>query len=450
MRFLQVRRGLNLVRPLGLSGIVFACAILAVGYGNGVEWLFRPLTGGPATHPLTATAIALLGFGILCWRPRRRSRLPTVMGGAALALGVLRLAEISLDQDLLSTITPFYGIVRDSQAAGTPIATGTNTATMVVLLSVALILNGQRRFTIAQVLAFLALGFPLVSITGYAYGVDRFFGRMALTTVVAALPVGAAILLAGAHRGILRSILSPWVGGRIARVQILLGYVVPFLIGYALLTAAARQPAELFGLFIVLVSAFISGLIAFSAVIQENMDMRRRGAERRLAFAATRDPLTDLPNRRLLFDEGPRELDRAARNHSPVSLLMLDIDHFKHLNDRYGHGAGDAVLKRVGELIRGELRRQDLPARYGGEEFVVLLPDTPVEGAARLAEMLRQRIAEECFACFEGDAFAVTVSVGCAENQDSNKFPGLLSLADDALYRAKALGRNRVELAGPV
>jgi diguanylate cyclase (GGDEF)-like protein len=447
MQFPQIRRSLNLVRPLGASGIMFACAMLVIGYGSGSEWLYRPLANGPSTHPLTATAMALLGFGILSWRPRRDCLCSSVMGGAALALGLLRLAEISLDRDLLSTITPFYGIVRDSQAAGTPIATGANTATMVVLMSVALILNNRQKHTIAQFFAFLALGFPLVSVTGYAYGVDKFYGRMALTTVVAALPVGAAILLAGAHRGVLRSVLSPWVGGRIARVQILLGYVVPFLIGYALLTVAARQPAELFGLLIVLVSAFISGLIVFSAVIQEYVDKQRRGAERRLALAATHDPLTDLPNRRLLFDAGPRELDRAARNHSPVSVLMVDIDNFKQLNDRFGHAAGDEVLRRVADMIRSELRRQDLPARYGGEEFAVLLPDTSAEGAAQLAEKLRRRIADEFFGSFERDAFAVTISVGCAENEDGGEFHQLLCSADDALYRAKAMGRNRVELA---
>jgi diguanylate cyclase (GGDEF)-like protein len=195
------------------------------------------------------------------------------------------------------------------------------------------------------------------------------------------------------------------------------------------------------------VSGLISGLIAFSAVIQENVDRSRRGAERRLVFAATRDPLTDLPNRRLLFEQGSRELDLAMRSNSSMSVLMLDIDHCKQLNDRYGHGIGDAVLKRIAEMIRGVLRSQDLPARYGGEEFVLLLPDTPVEGAARLAEKLRQRIADERFKCFCGDAFAVTISVGCAESRIGSEFHHVIKHADDALYRAKALGRNRVELA---
>lgn len=447
MRFPQIRFCLKLVRPLGLAGLFATCAILASGYVGGAEWLFRPLAGGPATHPLTAIGIALLGLSAISWQPYRCGRIAIPAAAGAVALGVARLVEIVFGVDLLGAVTPFQDVLAAHAAAGKPIATGANTAAMVVLMGAAAILNCTRRSAVAQFLAFAAIGFPLVSITGYAYGVEKFYGRMALSTVVAALPVGLGILLAGAHRGIVRSILSPWVGGRIARVQILLAYAVPFVIGYALLATNAQSPGELFGLFIVLVSAFVSCLIAFSASIQEHVDRSRRRAERELAFAATRDPLTELPNRRLLFDEAPRELDRAARNNSPVSVLMLDIDHFKDLNDRYGHGTGDRVLKRIAELMRIELRRQDLPARYGGEEFVVLLPDTPIDGAAQLAEKLRQRIAEEHFDGLDRDAFGVTISIGCAEKRDDRKLHQLIELADDALYRAKALGRNRVEVA---
>ena len=442
MQFPHIRWALTLVSPLGLTSALFASLILA-GYIAGVEALYRPLSGGPASHPLTALALACLGIGLALWRLRQSSTAALTLAQVALAIALLRLVELALDLDLLVVITPF----QTTLTAGKPILMGVNTAIMTAVLAAALIADIKHRLLTAQALAFVALGFPLVSITGYAYGVDKFHGQMALTTVVAALPLGYGVLFASANRGILRSILSPWVGGRIARVQILLGYMVPFVIGYLLILVAANNPRELFGLFVVMVSAFISGLVAFSAVMQERIDQSRRGAERRLSFAANRDPLTQLPNRRMLLDHAERELERAQRNGSPLSVLMLDIDHFKHINDSFGHAVGDLVLQRIAELMRTVLRKQDLPARFGGEEFVVLLPDTSPEGAAQLAEKLRQRIAAEPFSPLEGCSHPVTVSIGCAAHILGAQFHQALDQADTALYRAKTGGRNRVEMA---
>ncbi|MRR51720.1 MAG: GGDEF domain-containing protein [Rhodocyclaceae bacterium] len=444
MRFPHIRWALSLVPPLGLTSALFASLILA-GYIADVEALYRPLSGGPATHPLTAVSLASLGIGLTFWRLRQPSVAALALAHGALAIAVLRLAELALDVDLLGVVTPF----QTTLAAGKPIRMGVNTALMTATLAAALIADIRHRLLAAQALAFVALGFPLVSITGYAYGVDKFHGQMALTTVVAALPVGFGVLFASSNRGILRSILSPWVGGRIARVQIVLGYLVPFVIGYLLILVATNNPRELFGLFVVMVSAFISGLVAFSAVMQERIDQIRRGAERRLRFAANRDPLTQLPNRRMLLDHAERELERAQRNGTPLSILMLDIDHFKQINDRFGHTVGDQVLQRIAELMRSVLRKQDLPARFGGEEFVVLLPDTDPDGAARLAEKLRQRIAVESFPLLEGNpaSLSISVSIGCADHAQGAKFHQALDRADAALYRAKAAGRNRVEMA---
>jgi diguanylate cyclase (GGDEF)-like protein len=445
MRFAHIRGALTLVRPLGLAAAIFAGFMLA-GHAYGVVPLYRPLSGGPATHPLTALAMMLLGAGLCFWRPRRSSPLTQLLATGALLIGLLRLADLSLGTDLLASVTPIADSLEAQQLAGQPVAMGANTAAMTAILATALVLDSRRNFLAAQFCAFVGLGFPLVAVTGYAYGLDKFHGQMALSTVIAALVAGSGTLVASAQRGVLRAVLSPWVGGRIARTQILLGYVVPFVIGYILIAIAAHNPKELFGLFVVLVSAFISGLIAFSAVFQEGVDKDRRGAERRLAIAATLDPLTELPNRRLLMQAAERELDRAQRHGLPLSVLMVDIDHFKRLNDRHGHLAGDAVLRHVADLMRGTLRKEDLLARYGGEEFVVLLPDTPLAGAAQLAEKLRRRIEATAWDEIAAVQGTVTVSIGCTDNQERNQFAALLNAADAALYLAKAGGRNRVVL----
>lgn len=157
---------------------------------------------------------------------------------------------------------------------------------------------------------------------------------------------------------------------------------------------------------------------------------------------ATVDGLTGLRNRRWLDDAFARQLERAVRVAQPVTLLMIDIDHFKQLNDDYGHLVGDAVLGRVGELLTNGLRPQDLLARYGGEEFAVLLPGMEVAGSVGVAERLRCSIGNT--ASFDGDAAlpSVTISVGLAESRPGETLTSLLVRADSALYRAKHAGRN--------
>jgi diguanylate cyclase (GGDEF)-like protein len=165
-------------------------------------------------------------------------------------------------------------------------------------------------------------------------------------------------------------------------------------------------------------------------------------------LAAT-DPLTGLPNRRSFDEAFKRELAQAARQQKPLSVLMLDVDHFKRFNDRYGHHTGDRVLQEVARTLDGALRKCDFPARYGGEEFCALLPFTPADGAKIAAERIRQAIADMRVEQ-DGIDLQVTVSIGGAEIKDpSNARASVLALrsADDALYDAKEGGRNRVVVA---
>jgi diguanylate cyclase (GGDEF)-like protein len=141
------------------------------------------------------------------------------------------------------------------------------------------------------------------------------------------------------------------------------------------------------------------------------------------------------------------ELMRARRSHLPVSLIMFDLDRFKAINDRHGHLCGDAVLAEVGARMRASLRSSDLKCRYGGEEFLVLLPETPVEGAHRAADTLRQDLAELEIQ-WNGKVIRVTSSFGvaCARSNEVDPTP-LIARADEALYRAKREGRNCVRVA---
>lgn len=156
------------------------------------------------------------------------------------------------------------------------------------------------------------------------------------------------------------------------------------------------------------------------------------------------DGLTQVHNRRHFDEALEREFLRARRHARPLSLLVLDIDFFKRINDQYGHLAGDQVLRELASLVQGRVRRDETIARYGGEEFVVLLPETPLEGAVSLAENLRARIESHSFV-FQGVTIPVTVSIGCATfAQSDSTGPDLFRRADEKLYQAKQGGRNRV------
>jgi len=165
---------------------------------------------------------------------------------------------------------------------------------------------------------------------------------------------------------------------------------------------------------------------------------------------ANTDALTQIANRRHL-DQRLREAVRDAdRGGGPVSLLLMDIDHFKTFNDTFGHQVGDRVLKLIGGILTSMLKGRDLPARYGGEEFAALLPKTALDGAMQIAEQIRATVASSRFRLkSSGRSLGqITVSIGCAEYRPGEPLHDPIARGDQALYRAKREGRNRVSAAG--
>jgi diguanylate cyclase (GGDEF)-like protein len=171
---------------------------------------------------------------------------------------------------------------------------------------------------------------------------------------------------------------------------------------------------------------------------------------RTLAIAETRaatDALTGLPNARSCRDSLKRMVAYAGRTLTPLTAILLDLDHFKQINDRFGHGAGDDALAATGDALTNVLRASDFAGRYGGEEFLLLLPDTDRDGGLEAAEKVRAAIASLEVSQVEA---AITASLGVASYpSDAVDGDALLRMADRALYAAKGAGRDRVELAMP-
>ena len=167
----------------------------------------------------------------------------------------------------------------------------------------------------------------------------------------------------------------------------------------------------------------------------------------RLHRVAVTDPLTGAFNREFLLQRLPQEIETATERDRALSVAMVDVDHFKTVNDHYGHGIGDLVLSEVARRLRGAIRAGDLLVRYGGEEFLAVLPKADAGRAWEVGERMRQRVCERAFEVGDGLALLLRVSIGIAQWRTGELMPDLIERADTALYGAKDRGRNRVEVA---
>ncbi|MFZ2948930.1 MAG: diguanylate cyclase [Desulfuromonadaceae bacterium] len=183
--------------------------------------------------------------------------------------------------------------------------------------------------------------------------------------------------------------------------------------------------------------------------IKKLQDELKRSNELLLELSNT-DHLTGLFNRRFMMEALYKEVHRSIRKGGDLSLILLDIDHFKRVNDNFGHLQGDVVLQMMALLLQKELRSYDCAARYGGEEFVAILPDSSLEESLSVAERIRLAVQGTRFGC-PLDKLCLTISLGVASfsREHSPTVDGFIKMADDALYRAKANGRNRVEFHDP-
>jgi diguanylate cyclase (GGDEF)-like protein len=204
-----------------------------------------------------------------------------------------------------------------------------------------------------------------------------------------------------------------------------------------------------YGLVAIMVTMSVSLANRFTAMLNELEDaVNERTAElsaanAQLAEAARVDPLTDLLNRRGFAEEADAEIQRVFRTGRGFTLILADVDNFKRFNDSHGHACGDHVLKRVADIFCANVRDVDRVARWGGEEFILLLPETELDGAATLAEKLRQTIADNLFE-FDDQRLGITMTFGIASHRKGETLDACIARADTALYHGKERGRNKV------
>lgn len=202
-----------------------------------------------------------------------------------------------------------------------------------------------------------------------------------------------------------------------------------------ILQSGAVQTTTFLGTFAVMLVTSLG----FIFMAKERADELNRGL-------AAADGLTGVANRRSIIAALDRDVARAIRTREPIAVMMIDLDHFKHVNDAHGHLAGDSLLRSVVQLVAQRIRSQDIIGRYGGEEFLVVLPDTSLKGVMRLGQDLCTAVAAQAFK-FGGQAVPITISVGVfgGRLEPGDSWDLLIHAADSALSRAKSAGRNRIE-----
>ncbi len=248
----------------------------------------------------------------------------------------------------------------------------------------------------------------------------------------------------GFHYYLLMFIPAIAVSTRVPVIVVLLALLLVFYLGLHTISHATGvlTPLSVTGMWVVhaVNVAIVFAMASYTARFYYNTVRR---AEHKLVELATQDPLTGLANRRNLIARAEQEIARARRSGAPIALMIADIDHFKQINDQYGHDTGDQVIHQIAQLLSGLCREQDTVSRWGGEEFLLLIPATGIEDARLLAE--RFRLAAEATHIEHADAkIAITLSFGVTALAVIEPLGVAIARADRAMYQSKAAGRNRV------
>jgi diguanylate cyclase (GGDEF)-like protein len=424
----------------GLASLCALCSFLIaaltlVAYRLSLGEIVRPLADGPAVHPVTSLSVILLAVCVVL--TRQRARLLVDGFCTIVLLGTLaQLTFPDVSSRWFLELSPFPAWPGGVFPA--------STALCLLMLATALLLRQHRAATISQLLSVLACGVPALALVGTVIGVRD--PQMSLTTALMLIPLCVATALRSVYHGFLRALLSPTRVSALARRHLALVMMAPYLLGLGIVGIRPAAADISFVILIVASSQTVGLLVALLALSFGKLERRSNVLRRRAELRARRDGLTGAMNRATFANHARREIGEHRRIRNTMSLLFVDVDHFKLINDTHGHRTGDQVLKRTIRLTRDCLREQDTVARWGGEEFVVLLPGTDLNGTRLIAEKIRHCIEIEPFDEL-ANGLRVTVSIGCAEMLHGEGLDELVARADRALYEAKHRGRNRTVAA---
>lgn len=441
----------NLVRGMNPHKVVprtaeYLAGVMAVtvlmGWAFSSEVLTSIAPGLVSMKANTAVAFLLLAGALHCASMRQRGRCRQVLSSGAAVLGILTLTQYIFDINFHIDEALF----RDPAPSLYPGRMAPTTAASFVLLGTAMLLPRFKTADyIKEGMALIVALSSMFAIVGYLYGVPAFYGAVNLASPGMALHTGVGVLLLALgflfverETGFVRVFEGPSIASMVARYMVPFAVLVPVVLGAIFIRSRwnLSHPHLVMALSVVSDIVLLVFLIWTLAFMIQRVESERALVQQQ----AETDRLTGIYNRRYFETSLESEVQRARRYGSPLSLLLIDVDRFKELNDRHGHLIGDRVLKRLVRECKFNLRTSDVFCRYGGEEFAIIAPETSGQTGATLARRVRKGVE-----AMRLDYLAekVTISIGIAAwDQSFATNDDFIAAADAALYIAKKAGRN--------
>ncbi|SHO59321.1 GGDEF domain-containing protein [Vibrio quintilis] len=419
----------------------------------GVTLLIADITGSSVfshIHPALAATnpIAIIIALILCMTHllyQVKFHKPILLLSVALLAGLISFFDFGFNFFFHDDVSSIARYLLSQIDRGRFDTVGNNMILTFMIYVVAIIFRLFRKYYTFQFLMLTGLAIPFTAGLGHFFDLEQLYFKMSVSTVAICFMVALSGLGLSANKGAIKLFMTPNLVGLVARTQFLLSLSFCIIVGISLPNLTDNMDFfSAYEIFVTLATIFISVLIYISTIILGRSEQKKKLAEKEMQRLLITDPLTGLYNRRGLDHEIQKALNFQSRYGGDISILILDLDHFKSVNDRFGHDTGDLFLQTAAAVFKSEVRKNDVVSRYGGEEFLILLPNTPERHAKTVAEKLRTALESKDFSILCGQAYHQTVSIGGTTISPSQPdIDSSIKQADQMLYQAKSSGRNR-------
>ncbi|WP_164078407.1 GGDEF domain-containing protein [Alteromonas facilis] len=416
------------------------------GYMTEQSILYRYYHQWPASNPHTLILSVLLLVSVFNFDSTRLPKLSAAILVPASLLILFLGVEQLFSLEIAEHFSPFSKTVSTENLQGLGNVTGINTLCMFFAYCMSLLFYLCKKPVIAQGTASIGVLFPMVSLTGYLLNIAPLHGDMALSTTFIGLCLGLSLMMLTPDVGLMKAMFHDSYSGKITRRLATVALTFPVIMFFTLFIFAPQHiELDIFRWFFVSACWFSILLVLVGGLLFADKEADSLSQIKTLSFAATHDELTGLHNRRYFNEVIKIAIARASREKSTLWLVMIDLDHFKLINDRYGHDTGDLLLAEASRKMLQTVRETDVLCRWGGEEFMLLVEGESEGDIIKLSQRL-----SDCFhtICTKDEFITLSASIGITQYMPKENAHQFLWRADKAMYKAKEK-RDCIALATP-